>query len=168
MLNLTSTNLCVNNAYSGDKVTNRGVSRSLQLHRDVDGTLNPDMIFVYLGVNDFNHSVDVETFKTTYDSMISGMLNKYKGAKIYVGTIMPNARRVAPTVLNEFNAAIREIAEKYNVGLIDFYNDSGITADNMATYYWETTASQRLHPNGLGMDMMTQTVLDKLIEDYMG
>ena len=168
LLNMTNTNLCVNNAYSGDQVVNRAVSRSLQLHRDGDEIVNPDMIFVYLGVNDFNHSVDVQTFKETYDTMIKGMLEKYTGAKIYVGTIMPNARRVAPTVLDEFNAAIREIAEKYNVGLIDFYNDSGITADNMATYYWETTASQRLHPNALGMDVMTQTVLNKLIEDYIG
>ena len=168
VLNMTSTNLCVNNAYSGDRVTNRGVSRSLQLHRDGDEIVNPDMVFVYFGVNDFNHSVDVQTFKETYDTMIKGMLEKYTGVKIYVGTIMPNARRVAPTVLDQFNAVIREIAEKYNVGLIDFYNDSGITADNMATYYWETTASQRLHPNALGMDVMTQTVLNKLIKDYIG
>lgn len=168
VLNTTNTNLCVDNAYSGDRVTTRGVSRALQLHRDVDGTLNPDMIFVYLGVNDFNHSVSVDTFKETYDTMIKGMKEKYSNAKIYVGTIMPNARRVAPTVLDQFNAAIREIAQKYGVGLIDFYNDSGITADNMSTYYWETTASQRLHPNAVGMDMMAKTVLDKLIEDYMG
>ena len=168
LLDMTNTNLCVNNAYSGDKVTGRAVSRSLQLHRDGDTVVNPDMIFVYLGVNDFNHSVSLQSFKTSYEQMISGMLNKYQGTKIYVGTIMPNARRVAPTVLDEFNAVIREIAEKYNVGLVDFYYDSGITADNMSTYYWETTASQRLHPNALGMDVMTQTVLNKLIEDYIG
>ena len=167
VLNTTNTNLCVDNAYSGDRVTQKGVSRALQLHRDVDGTLNPDMIFVYLGVNDFNHSVSVDTFKETYDTMIKGMKEKYRGAKIYVGTIMPNARRVAPTVLDQFNEAIREVAQKYGVGLIDFYNDSGITADNMSTYYWETTASQRLHPNAVGMDAMAKTVLDKLIEDYL-
>ena len=56
----TGMELVVNNSWSGDTVSGRGVSRALQLHNNANRA--PDIIAVYLGINDFRTKVTAEVF----------------------------------------------------------------------------------------------------------
>ncbi len=161
-------NVLVNNSYSGDKVTGHGQTRCEQLHDDTgtNAGTNPDIIAVYLGINDFDGGVANDTFKTSYDTMISKMVAKYEEADIYLFTLLPNKVKEDSdsAKLLAYNTAIREIAEKYGCTVVDLYEDSGITAENMAQY---TNDSDCLHPNMAGMDEMTECFWNALYNKYV-
>ncbi len=157
--------LVVNNSWSGDAVTNLGVSRALQLHNN--SNREPDIIAVYLGINDFRRAKTVEEFETKYDEMISGMLRKYVGKDVYLFTLVytTNLEKsgINPDDVVKFNKVIGDIAAKYGCTLVDLYNDTGITKDNLATYMGDGN----LRPNYLGMDRITQCFMDALMKKYV-
>lgn len=160
-------NVLVNNSYSGDRVTNYGQSRCEQLHDDTgtNAGTNPDIIAVYLGINDFDSGVSADTFKTSYDTMIGKMCAKYDSADIYLFTLIPNnANNRSVSDMLAYNTAIREIAEKYGCTVVDLYENSGITADNVSAY---TGDSECLHPNMAGMDKMTDCFWNVLYNKYV-
>lgn len=181
-------NLCVNNSWSGSRVTTTSgetaagcMKRTENLHNDNE-KINPDIIVVYIGINDFNANVtlgnykdvsdfydektkkytgDTTIFSEAYAMMIHNIINNYKDAKVYICTLLPNGTNTNYTLLKEYNAMIRKIANEFKCGIIDFYNDSKITSDNYTTYMIDG-----LHPNEKGHDMMTTCVNDVLLKDY--
>lgn len=165
-------NVLVNNSYSGDTVTGRGQTRCEQLHDDTgeNAGTNPDVIAVYLGINDFDGGVANDTFASNYDTMIAKIVAKYRNtendtsADIYLFTLLPNNVRKDNSKLLAYNATIRSVAEKYGCTVVDLYSDSGITVDNMSNY---TNASDCLHPNMAGMDKMTECFWNVLYNRYV-
>lgn len=157
--------LLVNNSWSGDRVTNRGVGRATQLHNN-DGT-KPDVIVVYLGINDFRKGYSEREFKTAYDKMIGGMKEAYPEADVYLCTLVYTSsladHTVRPRDVEKYNTAISEIAAKYQASVVDLYNGTGITWKNMAEHMCDKT----LHPNYKGMDMISECVLTALAENYL-
>lgn len=156
--------LLVNNSWSGDTVTGRGISRSLQLHDNTGAT--PDIIAVYLGVNDFRTKVSAATFATAYDEMIAGMKARYPDAEVYLFTLVYTTNvnsGVNPDDIVYFNEAIAATAQKYGCTLVDLYNDSGINKTTMESYMGD----KNLHPNYAGMDLITDTFIDVLAEKYL-
>lgn len=165
-INRSGLELVVNNSWSGDEVTGRGVSRALQLHNN--SSREPDIIAVYLGINDFRRGKTVEEFAAKYEEMISGMLGKYKGKDVYLFTLLytTNLEKsgINPDDVVKYNEVIRNIAAKYGCTLVDIYNDTGINKDNLASYMGDGN----LHPNYLGMDKITDCFIDALMKNYVG
>ena len=161
----TGMELCVNNSWSGDRVTKRGIERAKQLH-NAQGE-KPDVIVVYLGINDFRNAVTEANFKSAYDEMIRGMKETYPEADVYLCTLVYTSNVSNPSVrppnVVKFNAIISELAEKYQASVVDLYNGTGITWKNMK----EHMADETLHPNYKGMDMITECVLAALAENYL-
>lgn len=181
-------NLCVNNAWSGSRVTTTGgttaagcMERTSNLHND-NKKINPDIIVVYIGINDFNANVtlgnykdvddiydeskeeykgDTTIFSEAYAMMIHKIINNYEDAKVYVCTLLPNGNNKNYTLLKEYNDMIRQIADEFKCGIIDFYEDSKITADNYTNYMLDG-----LHPNEEGHDLMTACINERLLKDY--
>ena len=161
----TGMELCVNNSWSGDRVTKRGIERAKQLHNAAGA--KPDVIVVYLGINDFRGGITESAFKTAYDKMIGGMKETYPEADVYLCTLVYTSNVSNPTVrpknVEKFNAAIADLAAKYGAGVVDLYNGTGIT--------WKTVkdhmADGTLHPNYKGMDAITECVLSALAENYV-
>ena len=169
---ITDMNVLVNNSYSGDTVENAKISRCVNLHDntgDNAGT-NPDIIAVYIGVNDIKNSASLtaETFKANYLTMIENMKNAYADSDIFLFTIpqytYSRASRATITdeVLETFNDAIREIAEEKGCVLVDLFADSGITLANHKEYTLEG-----LHPTPEGMDLITECFWNVLYEAYV-
>lgn len=193
-------NVLVNNSWSGDTVSGRGQTRATQLHDDtVTGTqtsvINPDLIAVYLGINDFNsygpklaagtyeainwETLIVEnqdgsftygsasTFAEYYAIMMHKLTTAYD-ADVFCFTLLPNGQMGSRpiTELEAFNEAITKIAGRFGCGVVDLYNDSGITTSNMSSYYADYSG-QNLHPNQTGMDLITECFINKLIETYV-
>lgn len=164
-INRTGLDLVVNNAWSGDEVTVRGITRALQLHNN-DGR-EPDIIAVYLGINDFRRGKTPEQFSAAYDEMICGMLDKYREADVYLFTLVytTNLEKagVNPDDVVKFNDIIKSTAEKYSLTLVDLYNDTGINKTNLKTYMGDGS----LHPNYVGMDQITRCFINALVENYL-
>ena len=156
--------LVVNNSWSGDCVTSRGISRAKQLHNN-DGR-DPEIIAVYLGINDFRTKVTADTFAVKYDEMISGLLETYDEADVYLFTLLYTTNvnsGVDPADVVNFNGIIVETAQKYGCTLVDLYNDTGITPENLSTYMGDRV----LHPNYAGMDLVTDCFLEALRTNYV-
>ena len=137
--------LCVNNSYSGSKVSGRvfpaGESTErLSVLRTADHA--PDIILIYLGFNDFGNGIEVrrpkrwfrrdlmsEYFEDAYDNMIKTVRSYYPNAVIVCGTLMrtkmkDNDRWLFPekfagVALEAYNDAIRKTARKNRCILAD-------------------------------------------------
>ena len=156
--------LVVNNSWSGDCVTNRGISRAKQLHNN-DGR-EPDIIAVYLGINDFRTKVTADTFRVKYEEMICGLLETYEAADVYLFTLLYTTNvnsGVTPADVVAFNEIIAQTAQSHGCTLVDLYNDTGITPENLATYMGDRV----LHPNYAGMDLITDCFMDAMRANYV-
>ena len=160
-------NVLVDNAWSGDRVTSRGQTRNTQLHDDTgeNAGTNPDIIVVYLGINDYDGGVAVSTFETSYDTMIKNMMEKYTEADVFLLNFVPNnANSRATSDMEAYNKVVADTATKYGATLVDIYKESGITASNKCTYMGDSSC---LHPNVAGMTAMANVVTKTMYNKYV-
>lgn len=177
--------LVVNNSWSGSQCSGTGESaacntRATQLH-DASGK-EPEIIVVYIGINDFDGGVavgsynnvkdiydpdtksyigDTTKFAPAYATMIHKMKQRYPEANIYVCNLLPNNVNTNYTMLSTYNAYIEKIANEFDCTLVDLYNDSGIDQTNFTSYTFEG-----LHPNASGHSLMAACLENKLLEKY--
>jgi len=201
--NATGMNLLVNNSWAGSEVFgertgSNGVhidgaweERCVQLHDDVgeNAGTNPDIIAVYLGINDYNFNrnavgageIDFDKliisngdgtykyatpteFKDAYAIMIHKMLTKYDKSQILIFTLLPeDMYSINKDSWNLHNKYIRDVANHFNLPIVDLADNSGITWSNMHDYLH----TDKIHPNESGMDVISDTLVDKLIELYV-
>lgn len=156
--------LVVNNSWSGDEATNRGVGRAQQLHNNAGK--EPDIIAVYLGINDFRRGRTVDAFRAKYEEMITGMLQKYQSKDVYLFTLLyttnMESSNFKPAEVVRYNEVITQIAEEYGCTLVDIYTGTGITATNLKNFMGDGN----LHPNCAGMDLITDCFLEALEKNY--
>lgn len=163
-INRMGMTLNVNNSWSGDKVTERGLSRAVELDNNND--TSPDIIAVYFGVNDFRVGVSLEVFAEQYANMVSSMKEKYPDAEICLFSLVYTSRvnsGINPRDIELYNEVIKQIANDTNCCFVDLYNNSGINEENFSEYM----ADGDLHPNYFGMDCITQCFIDALVERYV-
>ena len=136
--------LCVNNSWSGSQVTTTQgenaaacMSRAKNLHNDSRNII-PDIIVVYIGINDFNRGItlgsfdgvsdiydsstktytgDLTKFAEAYATMVHKIVNTYKKADVYLCTLVNYN-----TALTSWNAEIKKIANAFDCNVVDFYN----------------------------------------------
>lgn len=157
------------------EVVNYGVSGSQISGKYPEGMLNRyssmrddlDYIVVWGGVNDFMWSIDSkDIFRTNYENLIVGLLNKFPAAKILGITPMKfeftetaegirsrkwSAARTDGIVLKDYRDIEIEILDKYSIPCLDLYSCSGISPEIPAqanTYFHST--QDHLHPNTNG------------------
>ena len=176
-------NLNTNNSWSGDRVTNHGITRASEL----DNGTSPDIILVYLGINDFRGNVALgtydgkgafptttTTFREGYAVMLDNIMQAYPTAKVYCmtlptfqGTFDDDA--VHPEVngagiyLFEYNEAIRDIAKAMGAALIETAS-CGITNRNGSVYMGDYKEADNtfLHPNAAGHELIADAVIKAL------
>lgn len=134
--------LCVNNSYSGSKVTG-GVFPSASCYERLTGLhtncYSPDIILIYIGFNDFGNGIKVKNntfqsgnlsyFEDAYDFMISKIEERYPTSQIVCGTLMRTViknkkdwefpERYAGIALEEYNETIRRICKRKKCFLAD-------------------------------------------------
>lgn len=176
--------LCVNNSWSGSRVTTTSsttsaacMNRAKNLHNNVKN-ITPDIIVVYIGINDYRGGVTLGKFdgvdsiynastKTytgtltefadAYATMVHKMQKAYPEADIYLCTLdQYNTELVA------WNAVIKQIANAFDCNIVDFYNKTPINASNLASYMEDRV----LHPNANGMNEMYKCIKSALEANY--
>ena len=175
-----------NNSWSGAMVSGGAGSSGTVRANQLDNGTSPDVILVYLGINDFNSGKElgsydgkgviptsVTTFREAYAVMLNTIQKTYKNAKIYAMTLVPdqrtNADVTSPEVntkgvyLTEYNDAIREIANALCVEVIDTAC-CGINYNNAAEYMGDYNEGLFLHPNANGHKLIAQKVIKTLLD----
>lgn len=176
--------LNTNNSWSGSKVSNKSslVSNAMVRCTELDNGVDPDIIIMLMGINDFNSGVALgtyngrgtipitgNTFREAYAITLNKMLTRYKTSKVYVCTLPVVDRTVADTTspesnsagvyLTEYNDAIREIAKAFCVEVIDL-ESCGITHQNASLYMGDfKEVGSFTHPNSEGHRLMSEKVL---------
>lgn len=161
--------LCVNNAYSGSRVTGRDFPAASSKQRT--GALHtaqhmPDLILVYIGFNDFGSGApvrrkglqlfskkDPDYFADAYCKMLAQIKANYPQATIVCATLMrsqiaANEHWVFPeqfalTYFEDYNQAIRQICRKENCFLAD-----------LSALNWRYETLDGTHPTKNGHDTL--------------
>lgn len=180
----TGMNMLVNNSWSGSRVLNGNgaayQTRCTKLHDDTgsnNGT-NPDIIAVYIGINDFNAGSVIGSFEKlddiyneetgyivpqtvaeAYAIMIHKMQTAYPDADIFLFTLPENGTNKDTATLAKYNDAIKDIADYFDCYLVDIAGIEG--------YSYSTYTSDGLHPNELGMDVITDLFVRTLKGVYV-
>ena len=151
--------------------------------RGTDGS-SPDVIIIYMGINDFARSRtlgnftapgvqtegEVMVFTDAYELMLQKIKALYPAASIYCCTLLERCdmegNTGAPAVnLNgdtvaDFNTQIKAIAAAYGASVIDFYN-CGINYTNLSLF-----TVDGIHPTWIGAGVLgqyaTQAVLSSV------
>lgn len=179
----TGMEILVNNSYASSNVstgfgnqTKGGcTARAENLHSDAG--VNPDIIAVYIGINDngcmldlgeFNAVSDIwdgqkyvgdtEKFATAYATMVHRIVTKYDGADVFLFTLPRNGYlwETAGKTKEEYNALqdaynemIIKIAKIFNCGVVDL-------ASAVGENYGNFLPNDTLHPDKTGMDVITK------------
>ena len=175
--------LNLNNSWSGSRVTTTNGNTSAGCYTRCQnlGT-NPDVIIVYMGINDFNNEValgtydgngafptDTTTFREAYAIMLDKILTAYKRSEVWCATLPAcerNGSTGAPEIngnnvlLDDFNKAIRNLSQVFGAKILDFAQ-SGLTYENMNIYMgdWASGSGQGLHPNAKGHSVLANAAI---------
>lgn len=160
-------NLHVNASYSGTGVVTAGaveafsgqhLERIEQLRKD---NIDPDIIIIFLGVNDCKRNQSVKLFKSGYLTMLERIYAEYRSTQVIVCTLnaCTFSDRTCYDLRLKYNEAIREVAKEYNLPVIEL--DKIITEENKSSYM-----ANMLHPNRAGMEVISAEVVKVLKEIY--
>ncbi|MBQ5327833.1 MAG: leucine-rich repeat protein [Oscillospiraceae bacterium] len=173
--------LLVNNSWSGGAIlleragtVGAYVDRCVQLHDDTGENAGeePDIIIIQKGFNDFSYGkstlgtaedINYEELiledgyaepKTTMEAtviMLDKMTKRYPDAEIYMFSHFRRVNQSAADteLMEKLNSSIETVCERYGVKVIDLYSVLGSV---------EFVGDGSLHPNRLGMDIMTEAV----------
>lgn len=173
-------NLLLNNSWSGSRVTNTrteeqaGYNRALHMGKD---GISPDILIIYLGINDFDNGVklgdystdldtnfptDGSTFKNAYAMMLDNATKTYPNCKIFTCTLPFSDNQKTGKVVHrngnndtlwDFNNAIRDISNQFGTTIIDLAQ-AGFNRNNAA----QVLGDGVLHPNAIGMQLLAKKV----------
>lgn len=178
LINAFGMTLNTNNSWSGSRVTTTNDSGSAGcMTRCQSLGTNPDVIIVYMGINDFNNEVALgtydgngefpvatTTFREAYAIMLDKIMTAYPTSEVWCATL-PSCERNGTTgvpeingnnvLLDDFNKAIRNLAQVFGAKVLD-HAQCGLTYQNMNIYMgdWASSSSSGLHPNASGHSLI--------------
>lgn len=155
----SQSNLLVNNSCSGSLVTS-GSNYANSMDRikllEKDG-IDPDIVVIFMGTNDFTRSVNVTKFKTAYSQMIDKIKEEYDDVEIFIINLPYN--KYGPSFVSireKYNVALEEISIEKNVELIDL--TEVITKANVDSMMFAGA-----HPSYLGMCTIANLVWKRIL-----
>ena len=185
----------VNNSWSGrcagsiNDNNAPGGYQAAQINALAKDGIDPDIILIRLGANDFNQGeplgtydgtgvfpTNVDNFRGAYANILKSVCIKYPNATIYCCSMIIGDRnstntefpeKVNGVLMKDYNNAIKELAELFNVKYIDQW-DCGITYFNVSTYMQQQTSGSvtwYTHPNFRGHDLMARKTIAELLNN---
>lgn len=176
--------LLVNNSWSGSRVTTTDGSAKSGCYSRCEALGNdPDVIIVYMGINDFNNGVtlgtyngdgafpaETTTFREAYAVMLNKILKKYPKTEVWACTL-PYCERTGENTFPEvngngvtldvWNEAIRDLAALFGVKVLE-NAECGLTYQNMSAYMGDYAAGEGLHPNAAGHSLLANQAIRQM------
>ena len=178
--------LNINNSWSGSRVTTtNGDAPAGCMTRCENLGTNPDVIIVYMGINDFNNEVALgtydgsgtfpavtTTFREAYAIMLNKILTAYPNAEVWVCTLPYDEKSGGigfpekndnDVLLSTWNDAIRRLADLFGVKILEF-SKCGLTYQNRHIYMGDYDAStlKALHPNASGHSLLANQAIRQM------
>lgn len=152
--------LCVNNSWSGGNLSGQddpdsGVNRAANLTRN-DG-MSPDIIIVFMGINDLGRGVDVSVFSEDYKRALLTIKEQHPKAAVCCVNI-PDRDIFLKNRAEAFNDAIESAVKSAgeNFFVADLFS-SRLSGD---FYYMNTLDG--LHPDEDGMKIIAQIIEESI------
>lgn len=152
--------LCVNNSWSGGNLSGRdnpdsGVNRARNLSRD-DG-IHPDIIIIFMGLNDLGRNVDVSVFSSDYQKTLMTVKQNHPDATVCCVNL-PDRDISVKNRTEIFNKEIEKAvrAAGNNFIIADLFN----SRLNNDFYYINTVDG--LHPDEDGMKIIAEIIEEAL------
>lgn len=169
----TGMELLVNNSWSGSCVSTNGQNlhsagcgtRAENLHNNAGQS--PDVIFIYLGTNDYANSVELNNFEQDYEIMVDKAKTQYPQSEIYCFTLLPSDRDFQnqdDIKVSCYNQKIREISQRQQTGLVDLEEDLSL---NDHSHRAVLTTRRGLHPSEGGMEQIALSVINVLASEHL-
>ena len=149
----------------GTRMINLGVP-SIHAHGAINVELpvaldaHPDLVTVWLAVNDIADQVPVDSYAQDLDHLLSRLHAALPHARIAVANVpdlsyLPRFQNVDHQTLEQqiqaYNAVIATIVARYQVTLVDLYHLAALLAAHP-----EYISSDGFHPNALGYEALAQ------------
>lgn len=165
------------NAEAGSTIMVGGTGTAMSTDTRIntlDDTISPEVILIFGGINDFLQDLTLGTFGDTgnstsfygaLDYMYRKILTDYGSARVFHMTPLHTTYATGGGLIPEFNGvnylteyidAIKKVANRYGVGVIDTNQDSGITAFNIGSY-----ATDLIHVNASGHKRIYDTIISE-------
>lgn len=163
LLNVFDMQLCVNNSWSGGNLSGindktSGVNRARELSSS-NGEL-PDLIIIFMGLNDLGRSVDPNVFKADYEKTLEIIKTYYPDADVCCVNI-PDREPYFKQRAVCFNEIIKNAVT--NAGKRFFIADLFNSRLNNDFYYDNTVDG--IHPDRDGMRIISE-IIEKSIKNY--
>lgn len=182
-------NYLINNTWRSTRVTTTYTTysnsagcqdRCINLHNEFTG-VEPDIIVIFFGINDFDHEVelgdftsindiydfstkeyiaDTTIFSQAYAKMLHRIQDRYKKSDIYLMNLLPNHYERYDE-LAIWNKQIAKIGNYFDCNIVDIHGKSGIATENFRQYQHDG-----LHPNETGMEMISNVLKESLLKNY--
>lgn len=156
--------LCVNNSWSGGNLSGKddpssGVNRANHLS-DARGDA-PDLIIVFMGINDLGRRVDSAIFATDYERTLLTIKERLPHAAVCCVNLPDRDIMIKPRT-EVFNRAIEAAVEAAgeNFFIADLFN----SRLNNDFYYMNTLDG--LHPDEDGMKIIAEVIEESIKKNY--
>lgn len=158
--------LCVNNSWSGGNLSGKdnpdsGVNRANNLSRD-DGT-EPDIVIVFMGINDLGRRVDIDVFASDYERTLMIIKERYPKAMVCCVNL-PDRDVLMKKRTEAFNDRIASAVK--TTGEMFFVADLFHSRLNNDCYYMNTLDG--LHPDEDGMRIIAEVVEASIKQNCKG
>ena len=186
LIDATGMALEVNNSWSGSRITTTGSTEAAGcMTRCQNLGENPDIIIVWMGINDFNNEVALgtydgkgtfpsatNTFREAYAVMLNKILTAYKRSEVWVCTLPYDEmngevgfpeKNDSGVLLSDYNVAIKDLANLFGVNILDL-SKCGLTYQNMDVFMGDYSAENNtgLHPNLAGHSLIANYAISKI------
>ena len=127
--------------------------------------LNPDQLFIFIGINDVWHRYgaperdhrDISEYEKDYEELILQSKDKVKNLILVTPYYMePNKEDLVRKEMDRYGAVVRKLAEKYSLKLIDIQAafDKYLTHKHSSYLAWD-----RVHPTPVGAHLIAREIL---------
>lgn len=169
---MAASSLLLKNANKNLKIYNKGISgnKVFQLAErwDIDClVIKPDVLSILVGVNDFWHTLNnnykgtVQTYREDYDKLLANTKQQLPDVQLIIGEpfAVKGVKAVDEKwypVFDEYRAAARELANKYQATLIPYQTIFDKAQQSAPGSYW---TGDGVHPSVAGAQLMAEAWL---------
>ena len=156
--------LCVNNSWSGGNLSGTndvtsGVSRSAELARD-NGE-SPDLIIVFMGINDLGRNVEASVFAESYEKTLITIRDKYPTAKVCCVNL-PDRDVFLKARAELFNEKIQSIVESMG----EEFFIAALFHSRLNNDFYYMNPLDGLHPDEDGMRHIADIIEESIIRYF--
>lgn len=128
--------------FPGEIIMNRGIGgdNTFGVLARLDHIMKqkPRKMFIMIGINDIGRGLPLEVIISNYQGILKKIRTQSPGTEVYIQSVLPMNDEILSAaylknkkqIVRDLNAALKDLAEKYELTYIDLYNKVFADEDN--------------------------------------